>query len=170
MVIDADGLNCLRREVSMLSNAKAPVIVTPHPGEMARLLETADPGIGSGAEECRFEISRAFARSTGAYLVLKGVPTVIAGPEGRIFVNPTGNPGMATAGAGDVLTGIIAALLAQTGDPRTSCISGVYLHGLSGDIAADHQGEHAVIATDIIKYLPAAFRAVGGDGQADLPG
>jgi NAD(P)H-hydrate repair Nnr-like enzyme with NAD(P)H-hydrate dehydratase domain len=91
------------------------------------------------------------------YLVLKGVPTVISEPEGRTFLNTTGNPGMATAGSGDVLTGVIAAFLGQGLNPLDAALLGVYLHGLSGDIAASKKGTHSLIAYDIIDHMPDAF-------------
>jgi NAD(P)H-hydrate epimerase len=157
VVIDADGLNALRGNRKLLSQAKAPVILTPHPGEMKRLLEDAGSGTADIEKE-RIETARSFAKETGTYLVLKGVPTVIAAPDGKAFVNATGNPGMASAGAGDVLTGMISGLLAQNRDPLPACILGVYLHGLAGDIAASKRGEHSLIATDIIDGIPAAFQ------------
>jgi NAD(P)H-hydrate epimerase len=123
---------------------------------MAKLLH--DSGMEtSDIEKDRINTSLSFAKETNTYLVLKGVPTVIAAPDGRAFINPTGNPGMASAGAGDVLTGMISGLLGQNRDPLHACILGVYLHGLAGDIAASQKGQHSLIATDIIESIPAAF-------------
>jgi len=156
IVIDADGINSLRGKKKILRHANVPLILTPHPGEMAKLLH--DSGMEtSDIEKDRINTSLSFAKETNTYLVLKGVPTVIAAPDGRAFINPTGNPGMASAGAGDVLTGMILGLLGQNRDPLHACILGVYLHGLAGDIAASQKGQHSLIATDIIESIPAAF-------------
>jgi ADP-dependent NAD(P)H-hydrate dehydratase / NAD(P)H-hydrate epimerase len=161
MVIDADGLNSLRDSAEIFNNAKSPVIVTPHPGEMARLISKGGtvlrPQINY-IERDRIGTALSFAKETGVYVVLKGVPTVIASPEGDAFINTTGNPGMATAGAGDVLTGIIASLVGQGVSPLKASALGVYLHGLAGDEAAKITGEHSLIASDIIDALPRAFR------------
>ncbi|HWR59236.1 MAG TPA: ADP/ATP-dependent (S)-NAD(P)H-hydrate dehydratase, partial [Thermodesulfovibrionales bacterium] len=101
-----------------------------------------------------------FSESAGVYLILKGVPTVIAEPEGKAFINSTGNSGMATAGAGDVLTGMVSSFVGQGLSALDASILGVYLHGLAGDIAASEKGEHSLIASDIIEAVPAAFRAL----------
>ncbi|MBZ0156657.1 MAG: NAD(P)H-hydrate dehydratase [Alphaproteobacteria bacterium] len=165
LVIDADGINALGRAAGdekgirdLLGSAKSPVVLTPHPGEMARLL----PGSGYGSGEVereRIDIALSFAKETGTYLVLKGVPTVTASPEGNAFLNTSGNPGMATGGSGDVLTGVIASLLGQEMSPLHAAVLGVYLHGLAGDCAAAQKGEHSLIASDIIHSLPDAFAA-----------
>ncbi len=167
MVIDADGINSLAGDKKILTDAKSPVILTPHPGEMARLMKKAqkagNKGFAAGAslireiEKDRIDTAMRYAKETGTFLVLKGVPTVIATPEGNAFINPTGNAGMAKGGSGDVLTGMISGLLSQTGNPINSCILGVYMHGLAGDIGASEKGQHSLIATDIIDRIPAAF-------------
>lgn len=164
MVVDADGLNALGSAVNtdrelraVLERAKSPLVFTPHPGEMARLLKKKGTGI-QDVERDRIDTAASFARETGVCLVLKGVPTVVAMPEGDIVLNTTGNPGMATAGSGDVLTGIIASLLGQGLDPAAASVAGVYLHGLSGDCAAAAKGERSLVASDIVKFLPEAFR------------
>ncbi len=108
-------------------------------------------------EKDRINTAISFSKETRTYLVLKGVPTIVAEPDGNAFINTTGNPGMATAGSGDVLTGIIASLLGQGLNPIDSSVLGVYLHGLAGDIAAKARGEHSLIASDIIDSLPDAF-------------
>lgn len=154
MVIDADAINSIRGKTGLLRKTKAPAILTPHPGEMARLIGGSK---GPDVEADRIGVAAGFSKSTGAYLVLKGVPTITASPEGRSYINPTGNPGMATAGSGDVLTGIIASFVGQGLSPLEACILGAYLHGLSGDISAAEKGEHSLIATDIIEALPGAF-------------
>lgn len=156
LVIDADGINSLGGESRILRKAKSPVILTPHPGEMARLLKVTEYGRRDIAKD-RINAALSFSKQTGAYLILKGAPTIIASPEGNAFINTTGNPGMATAGSGDVLTGIIASLLGQGINPLEASVSGVFIHGLAGDIAAQKTGEHSLIASDIIRHLPDAF-------------
>lgn len=155
MVIDADGLNSLKGKKDIVKAAKAPLVLTPHPGEMARLLQ-------HDAIEDRIGTASAFSRETGAYLVLKGVPTVTASPEGQVFLNTSGNPGMATGGSGDVLTGVIAALLGQSMSPIEASVCGVFLHGLAGDRAAEAKGMQGLIASDIIAALPEAFMVLDG--------
>ncbi|MDI6890318.1 MAG: NAD(P)H-hydrate dehydratase [Thermodesulfovibrionales bacterium] len=172
MVVDADGINSLKGGKKVFVKAKAPMIFTPHPGEMARLLN--QPPFAKGGqggitvstqdiEKDRINTALSFAKETGAYLVLKGVPTIIAGPDGRAYINSTGNPGMATAGTGDVLTGMISGFLGQGIKPFNASILGVYMHGLAGDIAASEKGEHPLIATDIIDKIPVAFRSLSID-------
>jgi ADP-dependent NAD(P)H-hydrate dehydratase / NAD(P)H-hydrate epimerase len=175
MVIDADGVNVIQRKRGVLLQAKTGIILTPHPGEMARLLQGKGHdvrGMGQGAgskeqkgtaisiqdiEKDRISIAIHFAKETGTHLVLKGVPTIVGTEDGRAYINRTGNPGMATAGTGDVLTGMIAGLLGRTRDQLAACLAGVYLHGLSGDIAASEKGHEALVATDIIDAIPSAF-------------
>ena len=171
MVIDADGINSID-DMALFGKAQAPVILTPHPGEMARLLskKTSPPGRGSrksGAKGLKTQIEQeriitalSFSQETGAYILLKGVPTVLAEPGGRAYINPTGNPGMATGGTGDVLTGMVSSFIAQGMNPTDGGILGVYMHGLAGDIAADKKGEHSLIASDIIDFLPEAFKCL----------
>jgi len=162
VVIDADGLNSIR-DPSAMKDSKVPLILTPHPGEMARLLKGGtEQKIIKKVEGDRISVALDFSVGTGTCLVLKGVPTVIAGPEGRAFVNPTGNPGMATGGAGDVLTGMIASFLGQGLRPLHAAVLGVYMHGLAGDLAAGDKGEHSLIASDIIDALPEAFKELQG--------
>lgn len=167
MVIDADGINVLAKERKILKKAKARLILTPHPGEMAGLISAGrNEGERKNAiiqeiERNRIDTARSFAGETDTFLVLKGVPTAIATPGGKVFVNPTGNPGMATAGAGDALTGMIAGLLGQIRDLVASCVLGVYMHGLAGDIAASERGQHSMTAVDLIDRVPDAFRSLG---------
>jgi NAD(P)H-hydrate epimerase len=132
-------------------------VVTPHPGEMARL-------IGSEAGEVqrrRLEVAREFAAQTGAVVVLKGHRTIVADPDGRAAVNPTGNPGMATGGTGDVLSGILGALLARGLEPWVAATAAVYVHGLAGDVAAGRLGQESLLAGDLIEALPEAIRSLG---------
>ncbi|MCL4458062.1 MAG: NAD(P)H-hydrate dehydratase [Nitrospirae bacterium] len=165
MVIDADGINAIsvaignRQEaIGILKKAKSPIILTPHAGEMARLLkQKPEEAQQKQIEKDRIKTAIAFSKETGTYLVFKGVPTIVAEPDGNAFINTTGNSGMATAGSGDVLTGVIASLLGQGLDPINASVAGVYLHGLAGDLAAGRMGEHSMIASDIINFLPEAF-------------
>ena len=159
MVVDADGLRAL---ASLASNegdwgATGRVLVsTPHPGEMSRL-----SGIPAAEiQERRVEIAREFAQRRNVYLVLKGYRTLTASPDGRVLVNPTGTPGMASAGSGDILTGMIAGLLAQFPDePPERVIAGaVYLHGLAAELATEEGSEQSMLATDILRFLPHAIR------------
>jgi len=156
MVIDADALNALVGVTELLDGRERIIVITPHPGEMSRL--TGIPT--SDVQSRRVETARAMAMAHHIYVVLKGHRTLIAEPGGQVFVSTTGNPGMATAGMGDTLTGIIAAFLAQfAGRPPAQVISAaVYLHGLAGDLAAAALGEIPVTAGDIMRYFPQALR------------
>lgn len=156
LVIDADGLNCLAMSRNLLSRLKPGAILTPHPKEMSRLCGKSPLEI----LEKRLETASEFAVKNTVYLILKGARTVIAAPDGSVYINPTGNPGMATGGTGDVLTGMIAGLLAQGFDARPACISGAYLHGLAGDIYADNNSETSLIAGDLLRTLPESMRRI----------
>jgi ADP-dependent NAD(P)H-hydrate dehydratase / NAD(P)H-hydrate epimerase len=160
LVIDADGLNAFAGNTTALNGSNRFLVLTPHPGEMARLT-------GKSVKEVqadRIGIARAFAKQHQCVLVLKGHRTLVALPDGTVWVNVTGNPGMATGGAGDVLTGMTAGLLAQAHAMKLpdahmkAVIAAVYLHGLAGDVARERMGEASLIATDIIAGLPEAFR------------
>jgi NAD(P)H-hydrate epimerase len=153
MVLDADGLNALAEDVAVLRRAPAPRILTPHPGEMARL---AGLSVGQ-VQQLRKLVALRFARENRVVLVLKGHRSIVTDGR-RVFVNPTGNPGMATGGAGDVLTGAIAALIGQRLGPFEAAVLGTYVHGLSGDLAAKRFGEVGLIATDVLDFLPKALR------------
>jgi NAD(P)H-hydrate epimerase len=155
VVLDADGLNAFEGHVERLSS-QAPLIVTPHPGEMARLTGQSTAAVQAD----RLRVASQLSADRKLYVVLKGHGTIVAEPGGRLFVNTTGNPGMATAGMGDVLTGVIAAWLAHTGDVEASARLGVYLHGLAGDLAAAELGERGLIARDVIERLPRACRTL----------
>ena len=149
IVIDADGINALCGSIDIIKKRKAPVILTPHPGEMARLCSLTVADI----EADRVGAARKFAAEYGCVLVLKGANTVIATPKGEIFFNLTGNPGMATGGSGDLLSGIIVSLLAQGFPADEAAKAGVYLHGEAGDKAAAKRGERAMLPSDMIKEL-----------------
>jgi NAD(P)H-hydrate epimerase len=160
MVIDADGLNAISEKTALLKRSRAPVILTPHPGEMARLLRRGGEPIYplTEIEQDRIGTAMSFSKRTKTYLVLKGVPTITATPEGETFINSSGNPGMATAGTGDVLTGMIAAFLAQGANPGDASVLGVYLHGLTGDLIAEKKGERSLIASDLIRAIPRVLK------------
>lgn len=152
IVIDADGLNAFIGKVDRLQGMKGPRVVTPHPGEFARLLQTNTHSV----QQQRRELAIEFARHHGCTVALKGHLTVVTDGT-RVYENTTGNPAMATGGTGDVLTGIIAALIGQHLEPFDAAQLGVYLHGLAGDLARDQLGI-GLIATDLIDFLPAASR------------
>jgi NAD(P)H-hydrate epimerase len=155
-VIDADGLNALAGSLDLLKQARGPVIVTPHPGEMARLLGVSTTQV----QQDRIGNASAFAKKYNVTVVLKGAGTVIASPDSSVFVNSTGNPGMATGGTGDALTGMIGSLLAQGYPAEQAACLGVFLHGSAGDLAAGEKGEQGMIAGDLIEKIPAAFQQV----------
>ena len=156
-VLDADALNALASRASLLTGCKIPPVLTPHPGEMARLEPDAT---SQSVNADRLGTAARFARERGVFLVLKGARTVIARPDGLLAICPTGNPGMATAGTGDVLTGMLVGFLAQ-GVPswEAACVA-TYLHGMAGDLAAEHLGSAGMIAGDVIEHIPYAFRAI----------
>ena len=158
VVIDADGLNAIAGKTGMLKKSRVPVILTPHPGEMNRLLRSPQE-----AEADRIGTARSFAKRTGTYLLLKGVPTIAATPAGEVFVNTTGNPGMATAGTGDVLTGIISAFLAQGLSPEDASVLGAYVHGHTGDVVAEKKGGRSLIASDIINAISRVLTSMADD-------
>jgi len=157
IVIDADALNILSENQELYSSIPVDTIITPHPKEFERLFGK------SISDFDRIDKAIEKAKELNIYIVLKGHHTLIATPDGKGYFNSTGNPGMATAGAGDVLTGIITGLLAQKYSPLQSCLLGVYLHGVAGDIAAEEQSQEALIAKDIIDNLGAAFKEIQKD-------
>ncbi|HEV3258700.1 MAG TPA: NAD(P)H-hydrate dehydratase [Gemmataceae bacterium] len=153
LVLDADGLNALEHHSAELRRHAGPVVITPHPGEFARLAgcQVAD------VQARRQERAARFAAEHGVIVILKGYGTVVTDGR-RVYVNTTGNPGMATGGTGDVLTGLIAALLGQGLEPFAAAQLGVHVHGLAGDLARDELGEVSLIASDLVEFLPHAFR------------
>ena len=153
MVIDADGLNALAQSPEIISLLDRGAVLTPHPGEMARLTNTTVATL----EKDRISTAQQFASEHGLTLVFKGAPTVSADANGDVWINSTGNPGMATGGMGDVLTGVIAGLMAQGISNETAAALGVYLHGLAGDIAAEALGMPGLIASDVLKAVPQAI-------------
>jgi NAD(P)H-hydrate epimerase len=155
VVLDADGLNAFARLPETLQGGMRPLILTPHPGEMARLTGRSVAEIQAN----RVDTAREFARQHRCVVVLKGFRTVIGYANGAVWVVATGNPGMATGGTGDILTGMIAGALAQfPGHLEEAVRAAVFLHGLAGDAAAERMGEEALVATDLLHCLPAAFR------------
>lgn len=154
LVVDADGLNCLAKETGWQDRKKASVILTPHPGEMARIWKSV---LRKDMPAERKEQAVMLAEKTGCTVVLKGSGTVVADSE-KVYVNTTGNAGMATGGSGDVLTGVIAAIAGQGLDNFETAQLGVYIHGAAGDIAAEKYGQISMTAKEILKKLPKAFK------------
>ncbi|MFA9423045.1 MAG: NAD(P)H-hydrate dehydratase [Sedimentibacter sp.] len=154
LVIDAEGINDLN--LNILKNHKQDIVLTPHYGEMARL-------INKDVKDLRENIIntvRTFSQEYNVYLVLKGARTVISCPNKNVFINTTGNPGMATAGSGDVLTGIIASFIGQKMGVANAVMAAVFIHGMAGDIGAAKVGEYSLVASDLIKFLPEAFKKI----------
>lgn len=149
VVLDADALNAIAEDTSVLSKAKCPLVLTPHPGEMARLVGRSTAAV----QEARVDTARELATKHHATVVLKGARTIICSDEGASFVNPTGNPGMATAGTGDVLSGVIGGLLAQGMSPLNAALAAVFAHGLAGDLAAKRRGFLGLMASDVLESL-----------------
>lgn len=156
MVIDADALNALSRDIATLQKSSVPKVLTPHPGEMARLTRLRKADI----EKKRIEVALSFAKRHGCVLLLKGHHTVVASPEGKVYINRTGNPGMATAGSGDVLTGMIAAFLGQGLPGFEAAKFAADLHGRAGNAAAKDKTPTAMIATDIIDHIPQVLKSI----------
>jgi len=155
LVMDADGLNAVAANREILLKRRGRVtILTPHPGEMARLCGCTVPEV----EADRIGCAREFAARFGVHLVLKGARSIIAAPDGRVAINGSGNPGMATGGMGDVLTGVIAALVGQGYDPFAACLLGVFIHGHAADLLAESHGTQGLTATDVQDRLPMALR------------
>jgi hydroxyethylthiazole kinase-like uncharacterized protein yjeF len=153
MVVDADALSALAGHLDILAGAPGPRVLTPHPGEMARMLGVTVAEIQSD----RIEGTRAFAVKHRVWLVLKGARSVVAAPDGRVWLNPTGNPGMAKGGSGDVLTGMAGAFLARGLTPTAALQAAVYFHGLAGDLGRAERGEEGLLASDIVEAIPRAL-------------
>ena len=157
MVLDADGLIAVAADTASLKNeSNIPLVLTPHAGEMARLLSKDVAEVAGDRESAASECAQRFH----CIVVMKGAPTFVADPSGDVYLNPTGNSGMATGGSGDVLTGVIVSLLAQGVDPLNASLSGVFLHGLAGDMAAHEFGERSLIASDIVTGLADALNSL----------
>jgi NAD(P)H-hydrate epimerase len=160
IVVDADGINNLAGRPDLLRHASSGLVLTPHPGEFSRLTGLKPEEINAD----RIGVSRRFATEHKVVLVLKGASTVVAAPDGRAFVNPTGNSGLASGGTGDVLTGLIVGLMAQGMSPLDAACAGVFLHGLAADIAVQSLTEYCLAAGDLPDYLSKAFAAVLREG------
>ena len=165
LVLDADALNAFEGKSEELKKAPRPLVITPHPGEMARLTGLNTKQI----QQDRLGTARKFAAENRCTVVLKGYRTIVASPTGSTWVNPTGNAGMATGGTGDILTGMIAGLIAQFPTRIDEAVrAAVYLHGLAGDLARGTQEEQSLIATDLLTFLPAAIRQARGSAKSKL--
>jgi NAD(P)H-hydrate epimerase len=155
MVVDADGLNAFEGRTDELNGKSRTLVITPHPGEMARLAGCSIPEV----QKDRLGVAKKFAREHELIVVLKGHRTLVVQPDGEAWVNTTGNPGMATGGTGDILTGMVAGMMAQhPKDIFTAVLAAVHLHGLAGDVMRESVGEHSLVATDLLQGLPQAFR------------
>lgn len=153
LVLDADGINAMAGHIDILRDSKADIILTPHPGEMARLL-----GVSAGeVQNARLKTASDFAGQNGVYVVLKGANTVIATPQGKLYINPTGNPGMAKGGSGDLLAGMTASFAAQGLPPAEAAMCAVYIHGMAGDRAAAKLSQYGMVPTDILEEIPTIF-------------
>ncbi len=161
LVIDADGLNVLAQDLNILKERKVDIILTPHPGEMARLIKASVPEVLRN----KIEVSKELATEYGVIVVLKMARTLIATPDGEIFINSTGNPAMASGGVGDVLTGVIGGLLAQGESAKEAAILGVFLHGLAGDLWVEKNGGIGLLAQELANYLPKAWEVVAREGE-----
>jgi len=155
IVLDADGLNAFEGRAKELRGKGRALVITPHPGEMGRLIGSS----AAAVQRDRLSVARAFAREHEVIVVLKGHRTLVAQPDGTVWVNTTGNPGMATGGTGDILTGMVAGFIAQhPGQVIEAVIAAVHLHGLAGDVARESLGEQALVATDLVRALPQAMQ------------
>jgi len=157
VVLDADGINALEGSLETLKRRKQDAVITPHPGEMSSLTGKDISSVQADRENA----ARTVAEATGKIVCLKGHRTVVAGPDGRCYVNDTGNSGMATGGMGDVLTGMIASFIGQGLEPYSAAVVAVYLHGSAGDIVAEEKGPFSMIATDVLEAIPEAFDKAG---------
>lgn len=156
LLLDADGLNCVSKDKEALALRTGTTIITPHPAELSRLIDISVEEIQSN----RIHYCKYTSKLFNVITVLKGANTVISNPKGDVFLNSTGNPGMATAGSGDVLSGIIASFIGQKIEPFFAAVAGVYIHGLAGDIGAEDKGEYGLIAGDIVDCIPYAIERV----------
>ncbi len=162
VVLDADGLNAFEGRAEELNGKGRTLVITPHPGEMARLAGCSSADV----QKDRLGIAREFAREHELIVVLKGHRTLVVQPDGEAWINTTGNPGMSTGGTGDVLTGMVAAMIAQNPDnPTLAVCAAVHLHGLAGDVMRETVGEHSMVATDLLRGLPDAFQRARRSGR-----
>ncbi len=164
LVVDADGINNLTGEFELIQSYPSDLVFTPHVGELSRLVGVSQEEISNN----RVAVARESAQKLKAILLLKGSPTLIASPDGTVYFNVTGNPGMATAGSGDVLTGLIAGFLAQGLSGLQAALAGAFVHGMAGDLAAEALGQRGMIAGDILNFVPAALRLFETSDEAAL--
>jgi hydroxyethylthiazole kinase-like uncharacterized protein yjeF len=165
VVLDADGLNAFEGRTGELNGKGRTLVITPHPGEMARLAGCSIADV----QKDRLGVARKFAREHELVVVLKGHRTLVAQQDGETWVNTTGNPGMSTGGTGDILTGMVAGMMAQhSADAFMAVLAAVHLHGLAGDVIRDRVGEHSLVATDLLQGLPEAFRRTRLKAQEKL--
>ncbi|HEC77531.1 MAG TPA: NAD(P)H-hydrate dehydratase [candidate division WOR-3 bacterium] len=156
LIIDADALNILAQDITFFKKLRAPFIITPHPGELSRLINLPPREINLR----RIDLAPELAKKFNGILILKGAPTVIASPDGKIYVNPTGNSGLASAGSGDVLVGMISGFIGQGATPFDASLLGVFLHGLCADLAMENNNEYSLTAGDLIGHIPRAFNYI----------
>jgi len=154
LLLDGDGITAISKDPNMIKERQHPTILTPHPGEMSRLMQTSIQDVLKN----QIPVVEKETKSLNAYIVLKGAHSLIGYPDEKVFVNMSGNPGMATAGSGDVLTGTIAAMYGLGLDLKDAVRTGVFLHGFSGDLAAEEKGEDGITAQDILDFLPFAIK------------
>ena len=164
LVLDADGLNAVAHDLESVADANAPVIMTPHPGEMSRLTGRLTKDIQANRLDAALEL----AERAQAIVVLKGFQTVIANPDGRLMINSTGNPALAHGGTGDVLTGMIGGFLAQKVDPFEAACLAVYLHGLTADVRASCQGGRGMLASELLDDLPEVIHAFASESLPEI--
>jgi NAD(P)H-hydrate epimerase len=162
LIVDADGINALGQKPSVLHEAQCPIVLTPHPGEMSRLTGTSIEEV----QDDRIWVAKKFAQEYGVVLVLKGSRTIIAEPNGNIYINSTGNPGMASGGTGDVLTGMITGLVAQGYTISEASRLGVFLHGYIADEITEQRGEMGLTAIDIINRIPLTLKEAMSENGA----
>lgn len=156
IVLDADGINCISEDLNILLEKRGKIVLTPHLGELSRLLGVDIKDI----REDRFYYGKYLSKKYDVTLIMKGEKTLVFSPNREVYINKSGNPGMATAGSGDVLSGVISSLIGQGLEVEEASELGVYLHGLAGDLAAKDKGEYGLIAGDIVEYLPMAIEEV----------
>ncbi|RKD30068.1 NAD(P)H-hydrate dehydratase [Thermohalobacter berrensis] len=156
IVLDADGINCVSKDKNILKKRKGITVITPHPGELSRLLDKSIDDIQSD----RINYAKYTSEEYGVITVLKGNNTIVTNPKGELYINPTGNPGMATAGSGDVLTGVITSFIGQGIESMDAAIAGVFIHGLAGDLASKIKGEYGITATDILENIPYSIKSI----------